>query len=114
MARRVCSQTGEPGHDAATGLTEAYDSVRESARQLAIGLGVPSEEFDAELPTLEAPEPTGAPTPRSMLRRASQAASAAARLNLLTGYLEGLIEMTLLTEDLSPDQIARVRSALTG
>ena len=111
MARRT-SPGDKPSQDAAVGLSEAYRSLRESTRQLATELGVSPQEFDAELPVLDVPEAMTTPSPEAFFGLASHAGVAATRLNLLAGYLEGLVETSLLTEDLGADQVARVRGAL--
>jgi hypothetical protein len=96
----------------AAGLAEAYSSMRVSARRLAIELGVDAEAFDQELPELGGAPFTNGPGMRAQLALAEHAASAATRLRQLRGYLEGLLAMSVLTEDLSAGQAAAIERAL--
>lgn len=99
----------------AVALTEAYNSIRKSAHGLCEALGIPGQEFDTEFPELEMPtDAFGSTTPRALLRGAGNAATAAVRLRSLRGYLDGLVIMTALTSDLTPEQIKLVQQVVTS
>lgn len=100
----------------AEGLSETYMGFRTSARELFTELGGAEDEFDAQLPPLE-PAPgggVGAGGPAAMLGRMEYAQTAATRLKTLQGYLEGLLTTTMLTEDLTADQVESVQRAVRG
>lgn len=96
----------------AAGLADAYASTRASARRLALALGVDAEQFDEEISDLTPLQHANMRGPRAQLEQAQHAASAASRLRLLRGYLEGLLAMSVLTEDLSAEQAAAIERAI--
>lgn len=96
----------------AAGLADAYTSTRASARRLAIALGVDADEFDQEIADLPPSRLANIRGPRAQMELAEHAASAASRLRLLRGYLEGLLAMSVLTEDLTAEQAAAIERAI--
>ena len=114
VARAAPGDRTQLDYSHAEGLTETYVALRDATRALVADLRIDVEEFDRELEPLEPARPIGHPNPRGIAEASTRAATAATRLRALRGYIEGLITMTALTEDLSPEQIELVRTTVSG
>lgn len=95
----------KPEYSDAKGLTDAYETLRNDCRELVAELQMSTEEFDSKFQALDAVEGVGIGSPHQMLGLVTQASTAATQLRTLQGYIEGLITMTIVTEDLKPEQI---------
>lgn len=113
LARAAPEDGATLDYSFAEGLTESYSSLRTSALALVADLQMDTQEFEVECPTLAAVAPMGHPDPISITEYKVRAVKAAIRLRALRGYVEGLITMTVLTEDLSPSQVELVRTVVS-
>lgn len=110
---RVAPNGSEHDSSDGDGLTEAYRTLRESARGLVEDMGIPAGDFDREMPQLEhLPEMGRYSRPEAVFGRAHQAATALTRLRTLRGYVEGLLSERVVADDLTPDQVATIERLL--
>jgi hypothetical protein len=105
VVRAVPAESAELTQTHAHGLNETYRRLRESVRDLAESLGIGSDEFDRELPSIEPPRLTPAANPRASFELANDANTAAGLLRQLAGYVEGLIEMVVLEQQITTEQV---------
>lgn len=95
----------------AGGLADAYIRLREPVRALAIELGIPEAEFDAELPTIQPPGQPSTHNPDHLMKLSSEAGKAAGLLRSLAGHVEGLIEAIVLEQQISAEEVEAARAA---
>lgn len=98
----------------AEGLTDAYETLRGTSKNLVDDLKMSTEEFDSQFQPLEEVQAAGTGNPRQILKLTTQASTAATRLRTLRGYISGLIMMTTLTEDLKPEQVELISGVVSN
>jgi hypothetical protein len=111
IARSIPPETAKIVSTDAPGLIDAYNRLRDSARQVATDLNIDNAEFDAELPSLPPFDGDHTLAPDWMMVTTARAKAAATALRSLTGHVEGLIEAVVLDQQITMEQVQAAREA---
>lgn len=113
IARSIPPDEASVTNTDAPGLIDAYNRLRDSARQVATDLNLDAAEFDLELPALPPfeGEHTLAMDHRWISVTKARAKTAATALRSLAGHTEGLIEAVVLDQQISIEQVQAAREA---
>jgi hypothetical protein len=112
VVRALPEDSGKVGAADTYGLTESYNRLRDAVRSLNADTGGSDHIFDAELPPIpevSAQYPAGGP--RVTQEWASKGRHAAVMLRQLAGWVEGMVESTVIDQKLSQEQIKAAQEA---